>query len=168
MPEASRKLIAERATISPDLVIGLDDGATAAIDPFRIIGVASAHETVERDEAGHCRYLGYVVRFGSWSIYHSGDTVLYDGLAETLRSYCIDIALLPINGRGKGVPGNLSAQEAVWLGHEAGARCVIPCHYGMFAFNTGSPEAFREAAGATRVHYRIVHCGERCTGSDLI
>ena len=167
VPEASRHLIAGRANLSADSIIGLDDGTTVTVGPFEAIGIPSAHERLERDEKGHCRYLGYLVLFGPWAIYHSGDTVLYDGLVERLRAYSIDIALLPINGRGKGVPGNLNAQEAVWLAKEASVRCVIPCHYDMFAFNTGSAEDFREAAQSAGIRYQLIRCGDRYTNSSL-
>ncbi len=52
---------------------------------IRFSGVASAHETVERDEQGRARFLGYVLQFGEWTLYHSGDTVRYTGMAEKLR-----------------------------------------------------------------------------------
>jgi hypothetical protein len=41
--------------------------------------------------------LGYVLEFGGWTIYHSGDTVRYEGMTEKLRSFRTDVALLPIN-----------------------------------------------------------------------
>jgi len=87
-----------------------------------------------------------LLQFGPWSVYHSGDTVIYNGLVESLTRQPITLALLPINGRGRGVSGNMSASEAAWVGKQSKARCVIPCHYGMFAFNTARPEDFAVAA----------------------
>ena len=52
---------------------------------------------------GRHKYLGYIVQGDSWTIYHSGDTVLYPGMVEILRQWSIDLALLPINGRCAGV-----------------------------------------------------------------
>src|SRR5207302_6515942 len=108
---------------------------------FEIMGISAAHEQIERDEQGRCRYLGYLVRFGGWTIYHSGDTVLYDGMVERLRPWAPDVALLPINGRAseRRVAGNLDGREAAQLAHAMTARLVIPCHYEMFTFNTASP-----------------------------
>ena len=48
---------------------------------------------------GRDRFLGYVVQFGGWTVYHSGDTVRYPEMAEKLRSFRVRVALLPINGR---------------------------------------------------------------------
>ena len=117
---------------------------------FTISAVPAAHEKVERDEHGRCKYLGYVVKFGPWTVYQSGDTMLYDGMVKRLRPFRIDVALLPINGAApeRRVAGNLNAKEAAWLGKQIGAKLVIPMHYDMFEFNTAPAEEFAEAAKA--------------------
>jgi L-ascorbate metabolism protein UlaG (beta-lactamase superfamily) len=114
-------------------------------------------------------YHGYVVEFGDWTIYHSGDTLLYDGMAERLREFRIDAALLPINGRApeRRVAGNLNAREAAQLGRDIGARTVIPCHYEMFTFNTADPAEFAEAARAAGQPCHILRCGERWDSARL-
>ena len=103
---------------------------------FSVEAIPSAHETVEKNERGDYRYLGYIIRLGSITIYHSGDTIPYTGLAERVRRHQVDLALLPINGRGKGVPGNFTFDEAVQLCQLADIPNIIPHHFGMFAFNT--------------------------------
>jgi L-ascorbate metabolism protein UlaG (beta-lactamase superfamily) len=121
------------------------------------------HEKVELDEFGEPRCLGLIVQAGGRTIYHSGDCVLYEGLADRLSRWSLDAVLLPINGRdpARGVPGNFTAEEAVQLGLESGARLVIPCHYEMFEFNTVSPAGFVEAAERRGQGYRVLRCGER-------
>jgi L-ascorbate metabolism protein UlaG (beta-lactamase superfamily) len=169
IPEANRAFVAERLGIPAAMPLGLDDGGACTARGFDIAAVPSAHEEVDRDEAGRCRYLGYVVQFGGWSVYHSGDTVRYDGMAEKLRPFGVDIALLPINGRAaeRRVPGNLSGAEAACLAHDIGAKLVIPCHYEMFAFNTASPDEFASECGGIGQRYRVVRCGERWTSEGL-
>src|SRR5579884_1878555 len=76
VPEANRNVVAERLDISPAQPIGLDDGRSIMLDGIEFTGVPAAHETVERDADGHCKFLGYVIRLGRWTIYHSGDTVM--------------------------------------------------------------------------------------------
>jgi len=68
--------------------------------------------------------VGYVLQFGDWSIYHSGDTVRYDGMAEKLQEFKIDVALLPINGRAaeRRIPGNLFGNEAALLAKDIGGE----------------------------------------------
>ena len=163
IPEAERDMVLKKLSTPWFVPLGLDQGGSIEIEGFRINAVASAHESIELDAAGRCRFLGYVVEFGDWTIYHSGDTVLHPMLAESLRRFQIDVALLPINGRSqeRGVAGNLNAQEAVWLGREIGARIVVPCHFDMFTFNTARVEDFVAAAREAGQRYQVVRCGER-------
>jgi L-ascorbate metabolism protein UlaG (beta-lactamase superfamily) len=150
-------------------LLGVDDGTSVAAAGFEFTGVAAAHETIERDTAGRCHFLGYLIRFGPWTVYHSGDTVWYDGLVERLQAASIDVALLPINGRRpeRRVAGNLDGREAARLAKEAGARLVIPCHYEMFTFNTASPAEFVAEAERLGQPYRVLRCGERWSGAEL-
>ena len=163
IPEANRAFVADRLKIDPATPIGLDDGVTIELAGIRCKGVASAHETVERDELGRVKFLGYVLQFGGWSLYHSGDTLRYDAMAEKLRPSAVDVALLPINGRApeRRVAGNLSGSEAAELAYDIGAKLVIPCHYDMFEFNTAPPDAFADTCRRLGQPFRILRCGER-------
>ena len=166
IPEANRAFVADRLKIAPAAPIGLDDQSSIELSGIRFSAVASAHEIVDRDEHGRVKALGYVLRFGDWSLYHSGDTLRYDGMAEKLRPFAIDVALLPINGRApeRRVPGNLSGPEAAQLAQDIGAKLVIPCHYEMFEFNTATPDAFVETCRRLGQPFRILRCGERLDG----
>jgi L-ascorbate metabolism protein UlaG (beta-lactamase superfamily) len=166
-PEANRAFIAERLGIEPGAVVGVDDGTTAEAAGFRITGVAAAHETVERDERGRCRFLGYVIAFGPWTLYHAGDCVPYDGLAARVRAGAagrpLDVALLPINGRApeRRVAGNFDGPEAARLARDVGAAVAVPMHYEMFAFNTAPPDAFVAEAARLGQRCQVLRCGER-------
>ncbi len=167
IPEANRAFVADRLKIDPAMPIGLDDEGTIEllieVSRIRISGVASAHETVERDEQGRVKALGYVLQFGDWSLYHSGDTLRYDGMAEKLCPFAVDVALLPINGRApeRRVTGNLSGPEAAQLARDIGAKLAIPCHFEMFEFNTAPPDAFVDTCRRLGQPFRILRCGER-------
>ena len=163
IPEANRAFVAERLGIDPGVPIGVEDGTSVEIEGVRFSGVASAHESVERDEHGRAKFLGYVLQFGGWTIYHSGDTVRYPGMSEKLKPFGVDVALLPINGRApeRRVPGNLSGPEAAQLAKDIGAGLVIPCHYDMFEFNTASPDEFVRACKRLGQACRVLRCGER-------
>jgi L-ascorbate metabolism protein UlaG (beta-lactamase superfamily) len=164
IPEANRDFVADRLGIHPQLPTGLDDGKSVTCADFRFTGIAAAHESLEQDAEGRHKFLGYVVEFGNgFTIYHSGDTILYDGLVERLRRFRIDVAILPINGSKpeRGVAGNLNGGEAARLGKEIGARIVIPCHYEMFAFNTVSPEEFVAEADRISQPVSVLRAGER-------
>jgi L-ascorbate metabolism protein UlaG (beta-lactamase superfamily) len=161
--EANRAFVADRLKIDPAIPIGVDDGSSVKIFAIRFFGIASAHEAVERDEHGRVKYLGYVLQFGGWTIYHSGDTVRYEGMAEKLRPFKVDVALLPINGRApeRRVPGNLFGREAAQLAMDIEAKLVIPCHFEMFEFNTASPDEFIHECRRLGQPFRVLRCAEK-------
>jgi L-ascorbate metabolism protein UlaG (beta-lactamase superfamily) len=161
--EANRTFVADRLKIDAGLAIGLDDETSIEISGIRFSGVASAHETLECDERGHARFLGYVLQFGDWTVYHSGDTLRYVGMSEKLRPFGVDVALLPINGRApeRRVAGNLSGPEAAQLAKDIEAELVIPCHFDMFEFNTASPAEFIDECQKLSQPYRVLRCGEQ-------
>ena len=167
VPWANNDFAAQRLGVAPERLLVCDAGECVDDKGFDVHGVPAAHENIDRDEEGRCHYLGYVVQFGSFTVYHSGDTVLYDGMVETLRRWPIDVAMLPINGRApeRRVAGNLWGCEAAQLAHDIGAQVVIPCHYDMFEFNTATPEEFVNTCESLGQGYRVLQCGERFTYS---
>ena len=168
IPEANRAFAADRLKIDPSIPIGVDDGQSVTAAGFVFHGVPAAHESIERDEAGRCKCLGYIVRIGPFRIYHSGDTLLYEGMADRLRPFEVDVAMLPINGRApeRRVAGNLDGVEAAHLAHDMGARLVVPCHYEMFEFNTANPGAFTAACGRLDQPYQVLRAGQRLRVSN--
>jgi L-ascorbate metabolism protein UlaG (beta-lactamase superfamily) len=162
IPEANRAFVAERLGCDPQWPIGLNDGASVCIGEFEFHGVASAHERLDETAEGLYPYLGYVVKFGGYSVYHSGDTVLYAGLVEKLRAHEVDVAMLPINGSlpERRVAGNLWGGEAARLAFDAGVKVAVPCHYGMFEFNTASPEEFAAECERLGQKFRLLRNGE--------
>lgn len=89
----------------------------------RVYAVPSAHPRLDRTADGGYPYLGYLIRFGRWTIYHAGDCTLYEGLAERLRPYNVSVALLPVGGK------NFSVSEAAQLAADIGAAWVVPMHF---------------------------------------
>ena len=162
-PEENRNFVAKRLGIDPSFPVGLRDGQSAIVGSFRLTAVPASHEEVSPE------FVGYVVEFGRWRIYHSGDTLLYDGMAERLKRFAVDVALLPINGRApeRRVAGNLNGPEVAKLAKALGARLVIPCHYEMFEFNTADPADFVRTAKSIGQPYHVLRCGERWESADL-
>ena len=169
IPEANRKFVADRIKQPGDFPIGLNAGATITFDEFTFHGIPARHNEIEKDEKGLCKFMGYVIRFGGWTIYHSGDTLLYDGMAETLKPFAVDVAILPINGNdpARGVAGNLNAKEAAALGKEVAARVVIPCHYDMFTFNTADPASFIHEAEMILQPHHVLPIGGHFSSESL-
>ncbi|MCP9747721.1 MBL fold metallo-hydrolase [Lacihabitans sp. CS3-21] len=162
IPEANRAFVVDRLKCKIDFPLGLNENESLTIGYFEIIGLPAAHNTIERDEKGQCKFMSYIVKFGDFVVYHSGDTLWYEGLEETLKSYHLDLAFLPINGNKpeRKVAGNLSFQEAADLSKIADIKCVIPHHYYLFEFNTEDPENFKIACEKIGTPYKILELGE--------
>jgi len=168
------RLVLPAALVDHAVSLGLDRARliptrgdeTVHAGPLTIHSVPSAHPTFEHDLATGYPFLGYVIEVDGLTFYHSGDTLVYDGLAERLRRFELDIAFLPINGTSERlarlkVPPNMSAEEAVGLARAMAPRLVIPHHYEMFTFNTVDVGEFTRRADAAGLAYAVVRCGEQ-------
>lgn len=165
IPEANRGFVAERVKCDVNFPIGLNDGKSVTVDGFTFHGIPAKHNEIDRDENGNCKYMGYVIEFGQYKIYHSGDTLWFDEMVDLLKPFNVDVALLPINGNKpeRKVAGNLDCKEAVALGKAINAKVVIPCHYDMFEFNTADVNDFVKEAEHTRQRYKVLEGGGRLT-----
>jgi L-ascorbate metabolism protein UlaG (beta-lactamase superfamily) len=130
-------------------------------DNCDFVAVAAAHPELTRNADGFPIYVGFVARIGPFTIYHAGDGVVYDGLADAVRRHGpIDLAILPINGK----VGNMNGTDAARLAKAIGAKLVVPCHYHMFEFNTAEPEElFVPECERIGQPYRVLKLGERLT-----
>ena len=169
VPEANRDFAADRLGCDRSILVGMDDGIRSEHAGFSVEGVPAAHEELETDAKGRHHYLGYVARCGTWTIYHSGDTMHYPGMEQRVQGLGIDIALLPINGRApeRRVAGNLNGAEAADLSRSIGAQIAIPCHYEMFEFNTASPTAFESRCRDLDQGFQVLRCGQRWSSEEL-
>lgn len=99
---------------------------------------------------GRPRFVGYALGRNR-RVYHAGDTIVTDELADALGGLDVAVALLPINGRdaereARGIIGNMDAAEAVELALAVKARTLVPYHWDGFAGNTVDPETAVDAA----------------------
>jgi len=161
IPEANRAFVCERIQMPHEFPLGLTDGKTISIGEFSFHGLPAKHNEIERDAEGNCKFMGYIISFGQWSIYHSGDTLWFDDMERLLKPFHVDVAILPINGNdpSRGVAGNLDVEEAARLGKTIGAGVVIPCHYDLFAFNTADPKDFEIEAKKIGQAYQVLELG---------
>jgi L-ascorbate metabolism protein UlaG (beta-lactamase superfamily) len=162
IPEANRDFVATRVYCEPNFPIGLNDGLVYEHLGFKITGIPAAHNAIEKNEKGECKFMGFIVQFGGYAVYHSGDTLWFDGLENILKPYRLDVAFLPINGNKpeRKVAGNLNAEEAALLGKVIEAKVIIPHHYHLFKFNTEDPNNFVVACQKHKSPYKVLEMGE--------
>jgi L-ascorbate metabolism protein UlaG (beta-lactamase superfamily) len=153
--------IIPKATIEEALKRGIPESKMIAINAnesinlpkcISILAIPASHETLKVNESGEHFFLGYILDFNGFKVYHSGDCTPYDGLIEKLREIKIDLALLPINGRDDyrfkhGIAGNFTINEVIDICQSANIKILIPHHFGMFAYNTVSEKQLNALRG---------------------
>lgn len=124
----------------------------------RVYAVPSAHPELDWTPLGGYPHLGYLLRFGAWTIYHGGDGRWYEGIVGRLRPYNVTAALLPIDGNG-----NFEVAEAAQLAEEIRARWLVPMHYGTFADQKTDVNRFVDHMLGFRpsVGFKVFEPGER-------
>jgi L-ascorbate metabolism protein UlaG (beta-lactamase superfamily) len=171
VPEASLDEALKRTGASIERLIPVDAGQRVPLlDDCAVSPIASAHETLDIDEAGRHPWLGYVIEAHGVRLYHSGDCVPYPQLHARVTQARVDVALLPVNGRdairgSNGVPGNFTLDEAVELSRAAHIPSMIAHHHGLFDFNTLESEIIdariAREAGALSIHRAQTGCAWR-------
>jgi L-ascorbate metabolism protein UlaG (beta-lactamase superfamily) len=152
--------------LARERLIGTRGDETFSVGPMTVHSIPSSHPGLDFDPATGYPFQGFVFEVDGLRLYHSGDTVLYPGLEERLRSFDPDIMFLPINGTTPRltelqVPPNMSARDAVTLSKAVNPRLTIPHHYDMFTFNTVNVSEFTEPAIEAKIPFAILQCGER-------
>ncbi|MEX3013987.1 MBL fold metallo-hydrolase [Gymnodinialimonas hymeniacidonis] len=147
VPRATRTTALERG-VPPDRLFMIDAGESMDMGDVAVTATPAAHETLSLTTDGLHPFLGFVLTIGRLTIWHSGDTIPFDGLVPAVRNLGVDLALLPINGRdalraSNGIPGNLTVEEAVHLTNAIGASHMLGHHFNLFEFNTVDPSDAR-------------------------
>jgi L-ascorbate metabolism protein UlaG (beta-lactamase superfamily) len=164
------KLILPAALIEHAVSLGLSrerliptrGDETFSIGSMTVHSLPSAHPNFDYSQRDEYPFLGFVFEVDEVTLYHSGDTLAYDGLATRLQRFDLDIAFLPINGGYvPGTPPNMNIAEAVELAKQVKPRLVIPHHYDMFTFNTADVNEFAALAAEKDVPHRVLHCSQK-------
>lgn len=159
VPDYFMPQIADDLHLPRERFVGMDDGVCKTLAPdLQVTALASSHVEFDRDpKTGKHPYIGFVVQAGGCTFYHSGDGLVYPGLADKLAPFSPRAMFLPINGRD-----NMSIQAAADLAAEVGCRLVVPSHFDMFPCDV-VPDEFvayaRSKYPKLRVH--VPRYGER-------
>jgi L-ascorbate 6-phosphate lactonase len=143
IPEAARPTLLS-AGISEERLITFHGDDEKQFDGLTVRSLPGAHIDVQYDEATGHFFQGWAVTANGVTLYHAGDTKMFDGLIERLRPLQVDVAFLPINGDdwfryGRNIMGNFNYREAAHLAVAIGADVLIPMHFGQHAVNTEHP-----------------------------
>ena len=167
VPAAALEAVAGRIGSTARL-IGASVGRPFEHAGVRVTPIPAVHAVVPADgygfhldAAGEHPFLGYLIELDGVRLCHTGDTLVYPGLAEFLRDADLDLLLLPINGvswfrEQRGLVGNMNVHEAAELAELSGARVVVPMHWDLFADNTEDPAHFARYAAAHHPGARVV------------
>jgi len=139
-------------------VFPLNPSGTVEVAGVRVTAVQAVHSSgyAEGDSILYAGApLGFVLQeFGSMTLYHSGDTGVFEDMALIARLYQPQIALLPIGGTY-----TMKPKEAALATNMLGVKGIVPMHYGTFPALTGSPAELEKeltAAHATaKLHVMV-------------
>lgn len=83
---------------------------------------------------------GYIVRLPSGhTIYHAGDTGIFESMRLFGEMYPLDLALLPIGGHF-----TMDPRQAAWACKLLGCKKVVPMHWGTFPVLEANTRAFAD------------------------
>ncbi|MEM6277936.1 MAG: MBL fold metallo-hydrolase [Verrucomicrobiota bacterium] len=144
-------------------------GTFTSVDGFDFHGIDSANPKMRRDEEGNSKDLGYVILFGPFAIFHSGETIWHTHLVKQVRRWTINLSFLPINGDVKtGERGDtLNGFEAAALAKAVSTSIVIPCHYDLFEEGNVDTEEFTSSCERLGQRSRVMKLGQRMTMGPL-
>ena len=147
---------------------GMNKGGTVEWDGIRVTMVDAIHSSGFEDDGVFISGgdpAGYVIRFeDGFTVYHAGDTDVFESMKLIGRLHEPDVALLPIGDHF--TMGPKGAAEAIRL---LGVKRVIPIHYGTFPVLTGTPQQLEQEAGdVTGLKVFALKPGESVTQDQIL
>jgi L-ascorbate metabolism protein UlaG (beta-lactamase superfamily) len=146
-------------------IIPVNAGTYVKSGPFDFHGINAATPKIRRDELGNSKDLGFVILFGPFAIYHSGETIWHSQLIKEVRRWSVNLAFLPINGTDspEHPRTSLNGFEAAAFSKAISASLVIPCHYNMFDVGNTDTTEFSSSCERLNQRCRILKPGQRMT-----
>lgn len=131
------------------------DGVKVTFTPTKHWGARYIHDTYRK-------FGGYLLEGSGQTLFHCGDSSMFDGFKDIGKRAEIDVALMPIGAyqAPSGRPVHMNPEEALEAMDMMGAQHLIPMHYGTFPLGgepIGEPSirlmtAARQFGRADRVH----------------
>lgn len=134
---------------------GMNIGGSLLYEGITVIMTQAFHST---ETGAPC---GYIIKVeDGTTMYHAGDTGIFDSMKTFGERYKIDVAMLPI-----GSVFTMDPLQAAWAAKMIAPRTVIPMHYKTFPILVQDPREFVEIAGreAPGVDIVVLNPGEEYT-----
>lgn len=149
-------------------VIEMDYWQTIQLADLKITFVPTKHWGARFIHDTYRKFGGYLISGAKQTIFHCGDSSMFDGFLDIGKRAEIDIALMPIGAylapSGRAV--HMNPEEAIAAFEMMNARHMIPMHYGTFPLG-GEPlhepeQRLIAARSALRYEDRVhvLHDGE--------
>jgi len=98
---------------------------------------------------------GFIVKYKGITVYHFGDTDIFENMKLIAKNYKPDVGLIPIGDRF-----TMSPQIAASACNEYfNFKVVVPMHFGTFPLLTGTPESFIESINKKET-VKVLQLGE--------
>jgi L-ascorbate metabolism protein UlaG (beta-lactamase superfamily) len=131
-------------------VLGLDITFT----PTKHWGARFIHDTYRK-------FGGYLISDGRQTVFHCGDSSIFDGFQDIAKRASIDVALMPIGAYQppSGRPVHMNPEEALESFEMLGAKHMVPMHYAAYPIS-GEPlhepeERLRKATKHFKMQDRV-------------
>ena len=149
---------------SPNIV-PVNAGTFVTVNSFEFHGIDAATPKIRRDVNSNSKDLGFVILFGPFALYHSGQTIWHTHLLKAIRRWPINLSFMPISGDEKASNGrdSLNGFEAAALAKAAGSSLVVPAHYDMFDQGNVTTDEFSSCCERLSQRYRLLKLGQRMT-----
>ena len=124
--------------------------------PFGRVKLTNAHHSSSTPEGGYAgEAAGALLYVDGKTIYHAGDTSLFDDMKLIGESNHIDYAFLPI-----GDNYTMGIDDAVKAAEFLRAGTIIPIHYNTFDIIKADPEDFKRKIESIGKKCLIMKAGE--------
>ncbi len=146
-PEIMEKMKGEGVSAEQAIYgTGMNVGGTVEVQGVQITMVQAFHSAVEGDPAG------YIINLEDGkTVYHAGDTGIFNTMEMLGQIYGIDLALLPI-----GSVFTMDPLQAVFALNLLKPGVVIPMHYGTFPILEQDGERFKKLASEKAPSVEVV------------
>ena len=125
-------------------VIEMDYWQTLRVGDLDITFTPTKHWGARFIHDTYRKFGGYLIteRRSGQTIFHCGDSSLFDGFQDIAKRSAVDIALMPIGAYEppSGRPVHMNPEEALEAADMLSARHIVPMHYGTFPIS-GEPLA---------------------------